>query len=146
MTGTITVKAVSASTVIDVLKQQANNTWTKAQLTMGQTYSTGSPATVDPDNTDAVHVDVVQFDRWAEGCTNFDLGPAGLMATMNPLALLHSIGPRVGCAGGAMLASFSYVLLQWLLELIALRVRSTELKELEIVVLRHELAILRRKT
>ena len=42
--------------------------------------------------------------------------------------------------------SFSYVLLQWLLELIALRVRSSDLKELEIVVLRHELAILRRKT
>jgi hypothetical protein len=41
--------------------------------------------------------------------------------------------------------SFSYVLLRWLLELNALRVRSSELKELEIVVLRHEVAI-RRKT
>jgi hypothetical protein len=45
-----------------------------------------------------------------------------------------------------VLVSFSYVLLSWLLELIALRVRSSELKELEIVVLRHEVAILRRKT
>jgi hypothetical protein len=45
-----------------------------------------------------------------------------------------------------VLVSFSYVFLRWLLELIALRVRSGELKELEIVVLRHELAILRRKT
>jgi len=38
------------------------------------------------------------------------------------------------------------VLLCWLLQLIALCVRSNEFKELEIVVLRHELAILRRKT
>ena len=45
-----------------------------------------------------------------------------------------------------MLVSCSYVLFRWLLEFIALRLRSKELKELEIVVLRHELAILRRKT
>ena len=45
-----------------------------------------------------------------------------------------------------MVVSLFYVLLRWLLELIALRVRSRELKELEIVVLRHEVAILRRKT
>ena len=45
-----------------------------------------------------------------------------------------------------MLVSFSYVLLRWLLALIAVRVRSSELKDLEIAVLRHELAILRRKT
>ena len=45
-----------------------------------------------------------------------------------------------------MLVSFCYVLLRWLLQFIALRVRSKEFKELEIVVLRHELAILRRKT
>jgi putative transposase len=45
-----------------------------------------------------------------------------------------------------VVVSFFYVLLRWLLELIVLRVRSTELKELEIVVLRHEVAILRRKT
>jgi len=42
--------------------------------------------------------------------------------------------------------SFSYVLLRWLLELIAQRVRSSELKDLEIIVLRHEVAILRRKS
>jgi putative transposase len=40
--------------------------------------------------------------------------------------------------------SFLYLLLRKLIELIALRPRSTEFKELEIVVLRHELAILRR--
>ena len=42
--------------------------------------------------------------------------------------------------------SFCYVLLRWLLQFIALVVRSNEFKELEIVVLRHELAILRPKT
>ena len=40
-----------------------------------------------------------------------------------------------------MLVSLCYVLLRWLLEFVVLRVRSKELKELEIVVLRHELAI-----
>ena len=44
-----------------------------------------------------------------------------------------------------MLVSFCYALLRWVLEFVVLRVRSKELKELEIVVLRHELAILRRK-
>ena len=42
--------------------------------------------------------------------------------------------------------SFCYVLLRWLLQFIAFVVRSNEFKELEIVVLRHELAILRPKT
>jgi hypothetical protein len=45
-----------------------------------------------------------------------------------------------------VLVSLCYVLLRWLLEFVVLRVQSKELKELEIVVLRHELAILRRKT
>ena len=39
---------------------------------------------------------------------------------------------------------FCYVLLRWLLELVTLRRRSDAFKELEIIVLRHELAILRR--
>ena len=38
------------------------------------------------------------------------------------------------------------MLLRWLLEFVVLSVRSNQLKELEIVVLRHEVAILRRKT
>jgi putative transposase len=42
--------------------------------------------------------------------------------------------------------SFRCVLLRWLLELVALHGRSNDFKELEIVVLRHELAILRRTT
>ena len=45
-----------------------------------------------------------------------------------------------------MLVSLCYVALRWLLQLVVLRVRSHEWKELEIVVLRHELAILRRQT
>ena len=45
-----------------------------------------------------------------------------------------------------MFVSLCYVVLRWLLQLVALRVRSHEWKELEIVVLRHELAILRRQT
>jgi hypothetical protein len=42
--------------------------------------------------------------------------------------------------------SFCYVVLGRLLQLGALRLRSEEFKELEIVVLRHELAVLRRQT
>ena len=45
-----------------------------------------------------------------------------------------------------MLVSLCYVLLRWLLEFVVLSIRSNQLKELEIVVLRHEVAILRRKT
>jgi len=41
--------------------------------------------------------------------------------------------------------SFSYVLLRWLFQFMALGLRSKEFKELEMVVLRHELVILRRK-
>jgi transposase-like protein len=49
----------------------------------------------------------------------------------------------MGHAGGVVLVSFCYVVLRRLLQLAALRVRSNDFKELEIVVLRHELAILR---
>ena len=45
-----------------------------------------------------------------------------------------------------MLVSWCYVSLRWLLEFVALHARSREFKELEIIVLRHELAILRRTT
>ena len=45
-----------------------------------------------------------------------------------------------------MLVSCGYRLLCWVLEFVALRTRSKEFKELEIIVLRHELAILRRTT
>jgi len=44
-----------------------------------------------------------------------------------------------------VLVSFCYLVLRRLLQLAALRVRSNDFKELEIVVLRHELAILRRQ-
>ena len=42
--------------------------------------------------------------------------------------------------------SFSYLVVRCLLQLVLLRPRSREFKELEIVVLRHELAVLRRQT
>ena len=45
-----------------------------------------------------------------------------------------------------MLQSVCYVAVRWLLEIVTLRARSREFKELEIIVLRHELAILRRST
>ena len=45
-----------------------------------------------------------------------------------------------------MFWSFCYVVLRRVLQLAALRFRSNEFKELEIVVLRHELAVLRRQT
>ncbi len=45
-----------------------------------------------------------------------------------------------------MLVSLCYRLLRWLFEFAALRARSKEFRELEIIVLRHELAILRRTT
>jgi putative transposase len=41
--------------------------------------------------------------------------------------------------------SFCYVVLRRVLQLVALRFRSNAFKELEIVVLRHELAVLRRQ-
>ena len=44
-----------------------------------------------------------------------------------------------------MLASLLYVLLGRLMELVLLRFRSSEHKELEVVVLRHEVAVLRRQ-
>jgi putative transposase len=45
-----------------------------------------------------------------------------------------------------VLLSAWYVVLQRVLQLVVLRPRSREFKELEIVVLRHEVAILRRRT
>src|SRR5712664_3308203 len=51
-----------------------------------------------------------------------------------------------GDAGGPVLLSLCYVVLRWVLQLAVLRLRSNDLKELEIVVLRNELAILRRRT
>jgi hypothetical protein len=45
-----------------------------------------------------------------------------------------------------VLLSLCYLVLRRLIQLAALRVRSDQFKELEIVVLRHELAVLRRRT
>jgi hypothetical protein len=45
-----------------------------------------------------------------------------------------------------VILSLCYVALRWMLQLAVLRVRSSVCKDLEIVVLRHEIAILRRRT
>ena len=45
-----------------------------------------------------------------------------------------------GYAGGFVFLSFCYVVLRWILQLATLRMRSNAFKDLEIVVLRHELA------
>ena len=45
-----------------------------------------------------------------------------------------------------MLVSFCYLVLRYVLQWLTLQVRSDDFKDLEIVVLRHELAILRRQT
>ena len=45
-----------------------------------------------------------------------------------------------------MIWSLCYLVVRCLLQLVLLRPRSQDLKELEIVVLRHELAVLRRQT
>jgi hypothetical protein len=44
-----------------------------------------------------------------------------------------------------LLVSFLYLALRRMIELVLLRARSSEYKELEIVVLRHQLAVLRLK-
>ena len=56
------------------------------------------------------------------------------------------MGRLSGSTGGLVFLSFFYVVLQRVLQLSVLRCRSNEFKDLEIVVLRHELAILRRRT
>ena len=60
-TGTITVKATSASPRIQVWKQQSDDTWTVAELPTGATYSTGSPATASANNREPIDVSVVQL-------------------------------------------------------------------------------------
>src|SRR5882672_10970235 len=59
---------------------------------------------------------------------------------------MRRIGRLSDYAGGFVLLSLFYLVLRRVLQLAALRVRSNDFKELEIVVLRHELAILRRGT
>src|SRR4029450_5979171 len=54
--------------------------------------------------------------------------------------------PMSHYAGGVVFLSFCYVVLRRILQLVELRLRSNELKDLEIVVLRHELAVQRRRT
>ena len=58
---------------------------------------------------------------------------------------MRRIGRLPGYVGGLVFLSLCYVVLRRVLLLAALRFRSNDLKEIEIVVLRHELAILRRR-
>jgi hypothetical protein len=51
------------------------------------------------------------------------------------------LGRNLAPLGGFVLVTVCYVTLRWLLQFMALCVRSTEFKELEIIVLRHELGI-----
>jgi putative transposase len=64
----------------------------------------------------------------------------------NSIGLVRRIGPQLTTQEAFVLVSRAYRLLCWILEFVALRTRSKEFKELEIIVLRHELAILRRTT
>jgi O-methyltransferase len=72
--------------------------------------------------------------------------PPSLSSQTNSIGLVRRIGPYPGYGGGSVLVPLCYVLLRWLVEFVALRARSKEFKDLEIIVLRHELAILRRTT
>lgn len=56
------------------------------------------------------------------------------------------IGSHPTALGGFVLLSLCYLVLRRVLQLAVLRARSNDIKALEIVVLRHELAILRRQT
>jgi hypothetical protein len=59
---------------------------------------------------------------------------------------MRRIGRLSDYAGGFVFLSLCYVVLRRVLRLAALRVRSNDFKGLEIAVLRHEVAILRRRT
>ncbi|PYR68953.1 MAG: hypothetical protein DMF88_07630 [Acidobacteria bacterium] len=78
VTGTITVKAVSASPKVEVWKQTSPTTWTIAQLPTGAVYSTGSPATAAATNTAPITVNIVQADSTGAPTVvvgEFDLAP-----------------------------------------------------------------------
>jgi len=78
VTGTITVKAVSAAPKVEVWKQTSPTTWTSAQLPTGAVYSTGSPATAAATNTAPITVNIVQADSTGAPTVvvgEFDLAP-----------------------------------------------------------------------
>ena len=77
VTGTITVHAASAVPRVEVWKQVSPTTWTSAQLPTGATYSTGSPATASPDNTEPIDVNVVRVEAGgpAHVVGSFQLAP-----------------------------------------------------------------------
>jgi hypothetical protein len=79
-----------------------------------------------------------------EGCTNWDSGSAA--GTGFRPGICVELCRTLAHAGGCVLASVCYLVLRWLFEFVGLRAWSKERKELEIIVLRHELAIVRRTT
>jgi hypothetical protein len=68
------------------------------------------------------------------------------LARGNSLERLDRIRRLADCSGGFVFISLCYLVLRRILPLAAWRFRSNDCKELEILVLRHELAILRRRT
>ena len=83
----------------------------------------------------------VPIRRSTNGC---DSGTYGTLLRVRKLDLRKIAGALV-VFGGAVLLSICYVAVRRVLELIVLRFRSGEFRDLEIVVLRHELAVLRRQ-
>jgi hypothetical protein len=81
-----------------------------------------------------------------ERCTNRDSSIVRKIPAGRCLWLTRRMARLPGYAGGLVLLALCYTVVRWILQLWTLRVRSTDLRELEVVVLRHELAILRRRT
>jgi hypothetical protein len=57
---TVTAKAISTRSTIEVVKQNAGGTWTVVQLRTGGMVTTGSPTTASPDNTGPIDVQVLR--------------------------------------------------------------------------------------
>src|SRR6266498_1134655 len=87
-------------------------------------------------------VGMPRFDREAQGCNKW-IAPVWRHSELSrgPTCRMR----RSGDTGGLVLFSFFYMVLRQVLQL-ALRFRSNDFKDLEILVLRHELAVLRRRT
>ena len=63
ITGTITVKAVSALPRIELREQLANGMWQQFNLRTGQSMSVGSPAHASQDNADSIEVQLLRADH-----------------------------------------------------------------------------------
>jgi alpha-tubulin suppressor-like RCC1 family protein len=61
-TGTVTVRAVSAVSTIQLREQLTNGFWQQFILRTGQRVSVGSPATAAADNTETIDAQILQID------------------------------------------------------------------------------------